>query len=440
MNKLGCILSLVFLGLGFSTLSYAESKAHLAISHWQTTRGTPVYFVAENNSDLPMLDVNVVFVAGSARDGKKPGLASLTNDLMLRGSDNYTADQIAEKFEFLGAQVNTDTDRDKATLSLRTLTDPKLMEPALKLFAHVLAHPSFTEKDFKREQSNTLIAIKQQLQEPSSVADIDFFKEVYSGDAYAHPVLGTSRSVASLTLEDNQRFYQQYYVAKNAVITLVGAISKKDAKRIAELVSSELKPGKRSTPLSKMSAHTQTKPLVKFFPTPQTYIRMGQIGLNYQDKDYFALYVGNYILGGGGLVSRLFDEVREKRGLSYGVRSYFYPLDAMGPFYISLQTRNDQTEQAVNVVRSTLTRFIADGPTNQELQEAKQNIIDGYPLRFSSNKNISAYLLRLGFYGLPLDYYEQYPIKVKAVTLAQIQNAFQRRIHVNDLVTVIVGK
>ena len=156
-------------------------------------------------------------------------------------------------------------------------------------------------------------------------------------------------------------------------------------------------------------------------------------------KDYFPLTVGNYILGGGMLVSRLFDEVREKRGLSYGVGSHFYPLAAQGPFTIRLQTRNDQTDQAIKVVRHTLEKFISDGPAQIELKEAKQNIINGYPLRFASNKNISAYLIRLGFYELPLDYYEQYPAHVKAVSLQQVREAFQRRINTDGFVTVIVG-
>jgi len=440
MKRLSYRLFVLVLGLGFSVFCYAEPKPHLPVEHWKTSHGTQVYFVSVDAPDLPMLDITVTFAAGSARDGKSLGVASLTNNLMMQGSEGFTADQIAEKFEYLGVQVDMDVDRDKAILSLRTLTDPKLLKPALNLFAHVLAHPSFTLKDFQRQQSNTLIAIKRQLQEPSSVADIDFFQAVYNGDAYGHPVLGTAATVKKLTPQTVQQFYQQYYVAKNAVITLVGAMSKTKAKAIAEQLSVDLKPGKKSARLSKVPTHNQAKPLVKSFPTPQTYIRMGQLGLNYHDRDYFSLYVGNYILGGGGLVSRLFDEVREKRGLSYGVRSYFYPLDATGPFYISLATRNDQTEQAVNVVRSTLKQFIADGPTAKELKEAKQNIISGYPLRFSSNKKINAYLVRLGFYDLPLDYYEQYPKKVKAVTLAQIQSAFQRRIHAEKLVTVIVGK
>jgi zinc protease len=149
--------------------------------------------------------------------------------------------------------------------------------------------------------------------------------------------------------------------------------------------------------------------------------------------------VGNHILGGGGLVSKLFEEVREKRGLSYTASSYFAPRRDNGPFRASLQTRNDQAEEALTVLQATIAEFIRRGPTGDELESAKKNITGGFPLRIDSNGEISGYLSVIGFYGLPLDYLEQFNRKIEAVTVADIKDAFQRRIHVDKFVTVLVG-
>jgi zinc protease len=158
-----------------------------------------------------------------------------------------------------------------------------------------------------------------------------------------------------------------------------------------------------------------------------------------KDPDFFPLYVGNHILGGSGLVSQLYEEVREKRGLSYSVYSAFIPMQKKGPFILGLQTRNDQLEEALGVLRETLQRFHDQGPTDKELVAAKKNITGGFALRIDSNSKIIEYLAVIGFYGLPLDYLETFNDKVMAVTREQIRDAFQRRVHPDVMATVIVG-
>ncbi|MFP5504962.1 MAG: M16 family metallopeptidase, partial [Gammaproteobacteria bacterium] len=174
-------------------------------------------------------------------------------------------------------------------------------------------------------------------------------------------------------------------------------------------------------------------------PSSQTHILIGQPGMRRDDPDYFALYVGNHVLGGGGLVSRLSNEVREKRGLSYSVYSYFLPMTERGPFQMGLQTRNDQADEAVRVLRETLAAYVAEGPTAAELEAAKNNITGGQALRIDSNRKILEYLAVIGFYDLPLDYLETFNAKVEAVTLAQVREVFQRRIRPERMLTVRVG-
>ncbi len=175
------------------------------------------------------------------------------------------------------------------------------------------------------------------------------------------------------------------------------------------------------------------------FPSSQTSVLAGQPGMRRGDPDYFPLYLGNHILGGSGLVSILMDEIREKRGLSYGVSSYFIPMARSGPFLLGLQTRNDQADQARSVMLETLKRFIAEGPTEAQLTSAKKNITGGFPLKIASNANIIQYLAVIGFYGLPLDYLDRFNARIEAVTAEQIRDAFARRVHPERLAIVTVG-
>jgi len=174
-------------------------------------------------------------------------------------------------------------------------------------------------------------------------------------------------------------------------------------------------------------------------PASQSHILIGAPGMRRDDPDYFPLYVGNYVLGGGGFVSRITEEVRNKRGLAYSAYSYFSPLEQRGPFLIGLQTKREQAQEALSVVQKTLRRFLASGPTEEELKAAKQNIIGSFPLRIDSNRKILEYLALIGFYRLPLTYLEDFGRHVDRVTVADIKSAFARRIDPDKMVTVVVG-
>jgi zinc protease len=158
------------------------------------------------------------------------------------------------------------------------------------------------------------------------------------------------------------------------------------------------------------------------------------------DPDYLPLYLGNHILGGSGLVSRISDEIREKRGLSYSANSYFSPMAVEGPYLLSLQTKNDSTEEALTVLHATLAQFIAEGPTEAELIAAKKNITGGFALNIDSNKDILGYIAMIGFYALPLDYLDTFIDQINAVSVAQIHDAFKRRIHPDKMVLITVGE
>ena len=176
------------------------------------------------------------------------------------------------------------------------------------------------------------------------------------------------------------------------------------------------------------------------FPSSQTHILMGHPGIHRKDKDYFTLYLANHILGGSGFGSRIMEEIREKRGLAYSSYSYFVPMLKRGPFLIGMQTSNNQTNEAMKVLKETLKDFVTNGPTEKELSHSKKNITGGFPLRIDSNKDISNYLAVIGFYNLPLSYLSDFNQRIEAITLAQIKETIKRRINPDKMLTVTVGK
>lgn len=416
-------------------------QAGPVIQHWETANGARVYFLPA--PELPMVDVQVTFDAGSARDGAKGGSASLTAALLSQGAkfgdQELSADEIAERFEALGAAFGGGAERDSTSASLRSLTDPDLLNPAVEVITALLSQPTFPQAAFDRERSRMLLGLQQQLESPDSIADKTLFQEVFGAHPYAQDPLGTTESVTALTRQDLSDFHKRYYVGKNAVVAIVGAVDRSGAEALAEQIAGGLPPGEPAAALPKVATLEDGNTISIHHPSAQTHILMGQPGMNRHDPDYFALLVGNHILGGSGLISRLSHEIREQRGLSYSTYSYFAPLQVKGPYILGLQTRNEQAELALDVLRATVQTYVEQGPTAAELKAAKDNITGGFALRLDSNAKLIGNLSNIGFYHLPLDYLDTYIGKVEAVTLAQIQDAFQRRVNPEHMVTVIVG-
>jgi zinc protease len=407
------------------------------IQHWQTTNGARVYFVAA--PELAMVDIKVVFDAGAARDGELSGTALLTNAMLNEGAKDLDTDQIASAFADVGAQFGASAERDMAMVSLRTLTDEAILTSALATFTNVLTSPTFPEDSFERLQKQVLIGLRAEKQSPAALASRAFYQNLFGEHPYSTMPSGTEETVSRITLEELTQFYQQYYVANNAIVIMVGALDIDQAKNIAEQIVTGLDEGEGAETIKPVMDLQQASIKKIAHPSTQTHILMGQPGINRTDPDYFALYVGNHILGGSGLVSKLSNEIREKRGLSYSVYSYFRPMRQLGPYQFGLQTRNDQAEEALDVLENTLKTFIADGPSKDELVAAKQNITGGFALRVDSNSKIAGYLAMIGFYDLPLDYLDRFKEHVNAVTVEEIKEAYARRIQADNMLTVMVG-
>jgi len=427
-----CTSSLICMGL----LSQVAS-AGPEIQSWTTSNGARVLYVAA--PDLPMVDVRVVFDAGSARDGDSPGLADITNSLLNDGAGPWNADQIAERLEQVGAQLGLGSERDMAWISLRTLTEESAFEQSLSTLTRILDRPNFETDDLERTRKSMQTALRLGEQKPGTVASKAFYRALFRDHPYAIPSDGTHASLAAITRDQVVGFYQRYYVANNALIAIVGALDRAQAENLSERLTNGLKAGELAPDLPKVTPLQNREQQRLLFPSSQSHILMGQPGMQRGDPDYFVLYVGNHILGGSGLVSQLSKEVREKRGLSYSVYSYFSPMRRNGPFLVGAQTQNAKAQEAIDVMRATLRNYIEHGPTQEELTAAKQNITGGFPLRIASNGKIVEYLAMIGFYGLPLDYLDVFVDRIKSVTREQIHEAFKRRLDLDRFVTVVVG-
>jgi len=434
-----CIKRILGVGLWSALALMISAIAHagLPIQSWQSANGARVYFVPA--PELPIVDVQIVFDAGSARDGAKPGLAMLTNALLDSGTTMLSADTVAERLDAVGAQLGSGAARDMAWLSLRSLADPHYLTPAVDTLIQLLREPAFAEDALERERKRMIAALRERAQSPAAIAEQAFYKALYGEHPYASPPEGSEASLNTIQREEVQDFQRRYYGAANAVVAIVGALNRASAERLATALVGQLPAGSAAPPLPAVAPVTEARVIRIPHPSSQSHVYMGQVGVSRTDPDYYSLYLGNHVLGGNGLVSQLAEEVREKRGLSYSVSSYFSPMRAAGPFLMVLQTRNNQVNEAEQVANATLADFVHNGPTSPTLEAARQNITGGFALRIDSNSKIVQYLAMIGFYSLPLDHLQTFTAKINDLSLEQVNSALRRRIQPERLLTVIVG-
>lgn len=420
--------------LGVTQFAYAL----LPIEHWRTSAGAQVYFVA--NRSLPILDVSVDFPAGSGFDvASRAGVASMTSGLMRLGAGGMSEDDIARRMADIGAILGGRFDSDRAGVSLRTLSEPQRREVALDIVERILRAPEFPAAVLEREKKRLIGALKEADLKPDTQAARLLYRLVFRDHPYALRASGEVSTVGQISRELLVDFYRRHYVAERAVLAIMGDVTRAEAEAIAERLTQGLPRASAELPRVDVAPLPAAVTRVVAHPAAQSHIQIGAPGIRRDDPDYFTLFVGNHILGGGGFVSRINEEVRQKRGLAYSAYSYFAPLRSAGPFVIGMQTQRAQAEEALAVVRGVLRDFIDKGPTEAELHAAKQNIIGGFPMRIDNNRKIHDYLGLIGFFNLPIDYLETFPAKIAQVTVADIRRAFAKRIHPDRLVTVVVG-
>ena len=436
-------LRLAWVGAFLAAAFIAPARAALPIQHWQQTSGAGVWFVETHT--LPIVDVQVDFDAGGRRDpADKAGLASVTADMTSKGIEARNGqpaldeNQLGEAWADLGAGFGANAGADRMSFTLRSLAYPDLLAKAVALGARQLGEPSFPEGIWQRERQRMSAALREANTRPATVASRTFFAAVYGGHPYGYDT--TEESLARISVPDMRNHYRLVQPCR-AKVSIVGDLTRAQADQIATTLLARL-PAGPCTPLPtvpEVPALTAAAERNVPFASAQAHVLIGQPGYPRADPDYFPLLVGNYTLGGGGFVSRLSTEVREKRGLSYSVYSYFNPGLHAGAFTLGLQTRPDQALQAVQVSREVLRRFVAEGPSDAELKAAKDFMIGGFALRIDSNSKLLDNVANIAWHKLPLDYLDTWTKQVEKVTAADIKAAFARKLQPDRMVTVVVG-
>ncbi|HEY8359716.1 MAG TPA: pitrilysin family protein [Ramlibacter sp.] len=417
--------------------------AALPIQQWKQPSGAQVWLVESHS--LPMVDVQIDVDAGGRRDpAEKAGLASVTAAMTSKGiaaregQPALDENQLGEAWADLGAGFGASAGSDRMSFSLRSLTYPELLAKAVALGARQIGEPSFPDHVWQRDRQRMSASIREANTRPATIANRTFYSAVYGSHPYGYDT--TEESLARIAVQDMRSHYALVQPCR-AKVSIVGAVNRAQADQIASALLARLPAGNCTALPPVPEVATLAAPVERAVPftSAQAHVLIGQPGYRRDDPDYFPLLVGNYTLGGGGFVSRLTTEVREKRGLSYSIYSYFAPGMHAGAFTLGLQTRPDQAAQAVEVSRDVLRRFVAEGPTEAELKAAKDFLVGGFALRIDSNRKLLDNLAAIAWHDLPLDYLDTWTRQVERVTAAEIKAAFARKLQPDRMVTVVLG-
>ena len=423
----------------------ASAQATLPIEQLESFNGARAYLV--QTKSLPMVDIEVSIDAGDRYDpAGKSGLADLVAGLMTygaRGDKGLLSEaQIADEIADLGANIGFSVSGERATLRIRSLSRKDLRDRAVQLAAAMLSAPSYDANIVAREKQRTITSLLEAETKPEYVLERRFKSMVYGNYPLAQSP--SVKSVSAITPADLAQFHKRFYRSDRMIVSIVGDVEQAQAKEIVQNLLKKIPQTGPNIPTLAQLQRSPVEPLSErevFIPfdSQQAHIAMGMTAVTRNNPDYFPLLVGNYILGGGGFVSRLMSEVREKRGLAYSVFSYFSPGKDAGIFQAGLQTKSDQGALALEVMSQTIANFIANGPTVSELLAAKANLVNGYPLRIDNNRKLLDNVSSIVWNDLPLNTMEIWTQQVEAVTLDQVTAAFQKYLAMDRMKIVVLG-
>ncbi len=426
----------IIIGVSISSIVMAADMKS-RIQEWTTDEGARVLFIEA--PEIPMVDLIIAMDAGSFREGDNHGLASMTSQMMTLGTKDKDENEFSEALENLGSSISISSGITSTAIKIRSLTDDSVLNSTLSLWREMVQEPRFDAEIFNRERIQSIDAQKARLDNPDSIAS-----ETYNTLLYPNQIQGiTSKmleaSLKKMDIAQLKQFRSDYYHATGANIIIVGALDRDSAEKISIGISEVLGKGQALPKISENVEKAKPQTIRKAFNSPQSRIIMGHVSIDRFSPDYWPLILGNHVLGGSGLTSLLMMDIREKQGLTYGIYSYFAPSFLHGPFTIGLSTKNESVDHAIKATIQGTKDFIKNGPNDIDLDRAKNNLIGSSILGLSSNSGLAGALLTIAQYDLPLDYYDTYPETIRAITKEEIQKAFEKNVHPDDFVTVIVG-
>lgn len=434
MKKIqSCILLFLFLVFPFHASSYAASIAEREILD------NGITLLHSGKTVLPIVTVAVAIKAGSvAEPPEKSGLANLTADLLNEGTKGRSSKQISDAIEFVGGSLSTSGGSDYITVSLSVLK--KDIELGFDLLSDVILNPAFSDDEIKRRKTSIKNSIIQQKEEPDVIASKAFYEAVFGKHPYGRPVEGTEETLDRITREDISSFYKEHYLPNNTIVTVVGDISKTELNSLLKrylMIWQKKDNGELLLPTTEFKDKPKVIKIQKTLT--QANIILGHLGIKRDNPDYYAVYVMNYILGGGGFVSRLMDNIRDNKGLAYDVHSSLSANKHSGSFQAGLQTKNESANTAIEEILKEMERISTEQVSDKELGDAKSYLTGSFPLRIDSNRKLAGFLTSVEFYELGLDYVDNYRKFIEAVTKDDILRVARKYLNTKNYVLVVVG-
>jgi zinc protease len=418
--KKGLLIHLTLLLLGcLSSVNPAQAVPPIE----EARMGNGLRILLMEAHAVPMVSMQLVIPAGSRFDPVgKGGTANLLATMLTDHTEKHTREAWATLLDAEAIQLGASSDRDGLSLSLMVLKE--VLPAGIDAFSEALLTPGWNSGRFALIKENTISAARKSLEEPGVRASEATSRLLFPGHPYGHRPDGTPASLKKILLADLKKLYANQVRPEGALLAVSGDITMPELLKLLKPLLADWK-GAPEQQLFEISRSDDIHGVTKHIEmqTSQTLSQLSRLGPARRDADFFPAFVLNHILGGGGFGSRLMQEVREKRGLVYGIYSYFIPLATSGPFVITLQTRADQADEAENVVRSVLQELFSGEITRKELKDAKSNLTGSFAQRMDSNRERVGLMSMIGFYGMPLDYLQVWTQKVESVTLADIKIA-----------------
>lgn len=386
----------------------------------------------------PILAIQAGFRGGSAQDpAGKDGLANLTVSLLDEGAGPYDSQQFQGRLENRSIEFGAEAERDNVMIGLRTIADRR--EEAMELLALALTEPRFEPSAIERVRSSVLAQIQRDAENPQSLAWRTLWQSLFDGHVYGRQSRGTLETVKTLARDDIVAFHEAHFAREGLMIGVVGDIGPDELKPLLDRTFGRLPAKGRSDAIAEAKPNAPGTTTVIRRPIPQSVVAFGHFGIKRDDPDFYAAYVVNYILGGGGFVSRLMEEVREKRGLAYSVTSYMSTYNRAGLVLGSVGTENAQAAASLELIRKEWRRMREEGPSETELKNAKTYLTGSFALQLSSTTRIARMLVAIQADKLGIDYLDERNTYIEKVTIEDARRVARRLYDPDRLTVVVVG-
>lgn len=413
------------------------SSSPTTVKALTSARGVEAWHV--ESDVVPLIAVSFIFEGGSAHDpADKPGVAQMLARLLDEGAGEYDSDGFQERLAAHAIELSFNAGNDALGGSLKTLV--KHADEAFELLRLALAEPRFDQDSIERVRAQTIAGLKYQQNDPGVMATRRFFEEGFAGHPYGRPTSGTPESVAAITRDDLVAMHRAIIARGRVKVAVVGAIGGDELSALLDKVFGSLPEAKPLGTIEPASLQKLGSRIVVDLDVPQSVIRFGMGGIAWRDPGFIPAYVLNHILGGGAFTSRLFQEVREKRGLAYSVGTSLVSYRSASMTWGYTATKNERVVEALDVITDEMAKLTREGPSDEELQKAKDYLVGSYALGFDTSTKIAHTLAQIAFEGLGIDYIARRNGLVASVTQSDIRTAAERIFGDGRMLTVIAGR